>query len=106
MQPQWLKKNILDALNEKKIGWWDTALTFKRVITMPETGKCKYVDTRIRVRQKAESAMDAYNHLIDHLINRPEVDTRSQFPSCKSEKYEYAYLGEDSVEEKPAEEAV
>ena len=93
------KKNILDALNEKRIGWWDTTLTFKRVITMPETGKCKYIDTRFRVKQKAESAMDAYNHLIDHLINRPEIDPRSQFPSCKSEKYEYVYLGEDGTGE-------
>ena len=99
------KKNILDALNEKKAGWWDTALTFKRVITLPETGKCKYIDTRFRVKQKAESAMDAYNHMIDHLINRPEVDPRSQFPSCKSEKFEYTYLGEDGQEGQEVQEA-
>ncbi|MBR1667654.1 MAG: hypothetical protein IJ693_05160 [Bacteroidaceae bacterium] len=94
------KKNILDALNEQKVGWWDTTLTFKRVITMPETGKCKYIDTRFRVKQKAQSAMDAYNHLVDYLQDRPDLDPRSQFPSAKSEKFEYVFLGdEDSPEE-------
>ena len=92
------KKNILDALNEEKIGWWDTTITFKRVITMPDTGKCKYVDTRFHVKQRAKSAMDAYNHLIDHLLDRPEVDPRSQFPSAKSDKFEYQFLGEECTE--------
>lgn len=94
------KKSIIDALNEEKIGWWDVCLLFKRVITMPETGKSKYEDTRFRVRLKASSAMDAYNRIIDHLQNRPDVDTRSQFPSAKSSNFEYTYLGEDNTEEK------
>ncbi|MBO4674064.1 MAG: hypothetical protein J5616_06925 [Bacteroidaceae bacterium] len=101
------KKNILDALNEEFVGWWDTALTFKRVITMPDTGKCKYIDTRFHVRQRAKSAMDAYNHIIDHLLDRPDVDPRSQFPSAKSDKYEHTFLGEELPEqasEAPAEE--
>lgn len=93
------KKSIIDALNEEKIGWWDVCLLFKRVITMPETGKCKYADTRFRVKLKANSAMDAYNRIIAHLQNRPDVDTRSQFPSAKSANFEYTYLGEDHAEE-------
>ena len=93
------KKSIIDALNEEKIGWWDACLLFKRVITMPETGKCKYADTRFRVKLKANSAMDAYNRIIAHLQNRPDVDTRSQFPSAKSANFEYTYLGEDHAEE-------
>lgn len=93
------KKSIIDALNEEKIGWWDACLLFKRVITMPETGKCKYADTRFRVKLKANSAMDAYNRIIAHLQNRPDVDTRSQFPSAKSANFEYTYLGEDYAEE-------
>ena len=88
------KKTILDALNEEKTGWWDSTLTFKRVITMPETGKCKYIDTRFRVRLRAVSAMDAYNRIIDHLKNRNDIDPRSQFPSAKSEKFEYTFLGD------------
>ncbi len=90
------KKTILDALNEEKVGWWEAALTFKRVLTIPETGKCKYVDTPFRVRLKALSAMDAYNRIINHLKNRPEVDPRSQFPSAKSDKFEYQFIGEEN----------
>ncbi len=90
------KKTILDALNEEKVGWWEAALTFKRVLTIPETGKCKYVDTPFRVRLRALSAMDAYNRIINHLKNRPEVDPRSQFPSAKSDKFEYQFIGEEN----------
>ncbi len=90
------KKTILDALNEEKVGWWEAALTFKRVLTIPETGKCKYVDTPFRVRLRALCAMDAYNRIINHLKNRPEVDPRSQFPSAKSDKFEYQFIGEEN----------
>ena len=90
------KKTILDALNEEKVGWWEAALTFKRVLTIPDTGKCNYVDTPFRVRLRALSAMDAYNRIINHLKNRPEVDPRSQFPSAKSDKFEYQFIGEES----------
>ena len=88
------KKSILDALNEPKAGWWEASLVFKRVISAPETGKCKYIDTPFRVRLKAESAMDAYNHIVDHLQHRPDVDQHSQFPSAKSDKFEYTFIGE------------
>lgn len=101
------KKTILDALNEQKIGWWEVCLTFKRVMVVPETGKCKYIDTPFRVRLKANSAMDAYNRIIDHLEFRPEIDPRSQFPSAKSEKFEYTYLGEDEpTDEAPMNEEI
>ena len=93
------KKSIIDALNEENIGWWEAGLTFKRVLIIPETGKCKYVDTPFRVRLKAVSAIDAYNRIVDHLKSRPEVDPRSQFPSAKSEKFEYQFIGEDESTE-------
>ena len=86
------KKSILEALNEEKTGWWEACLVFKRVLTMPETGKCKYIDTPFRVRLKANSAMDAYNRIVEHLKNRPEVDPRSQFPAAKSQNFEYTFL--------------
>ena len=90
------KKSIIDALNEENIGWWEAGLTFKRVLIIPETGKCKYVDTPFRARLKAVSAIDAYNRIVDHLKSRPEVDPRSQFPSAKSEKFEYQFIGEEN----------
>ena len=39
--------------------------------------------------------MDAYNRIIEHLKNRPEIDPRSQFPSAKSDKFEYQFIGEN-----------
>ena len=88
------KKSILEALNEEHVGWWEACLVFKRVLTMPDTGKCKYIDTPFRVRMKANSAMDAYNRIVDHLKHRPEVDPRSQFPAAKSQNFEYRFLDE------------
>ena len=99
------KKSIMDALNEENIGWWEAGLTFKRVLIIPETGKCKYVDTPFRVRLRAFSAMDAYNRIIEHLKNRPEIDPRSQFPSAKSDKFEYQFIGEEYEMESDAEKA-
>lgn len=94
------KKSVIEALNEEKIGWWEACLVFKRVLTMPETGKCKYVDTPFRVRLKANSAMDAYNRIVDHLKSRLDVDPRSQFPAAKSQNFEYTFLenGDEEVE--------
>lgn len=86
------KKTILDILNEPRSGWYDATIYFKRVIQNPETGKCKYVDTRFRVRLLAESAMHCYERIIDHLQNRQDVDPRSQFPSAKSSNFEYVFL--------------
>lgn len=93
------KKSILDALSEEKAGWWEAGLTFKRVLTMPETGKCKYIDTPFRVRLRANSPIDAYNRIVSHLQSRPDVDPRSQFPSAKSDKFEYSFIGETTANE-------
>lgn len=92
------KKSILDALNEQHIGWYEAGVLFKRVITIPETQKCQYIDTTFRVRCKAISAMDCYNRIIDHLKSRKEVDPRSQFPSAKSTNFSYKFLEETPVE--------
>lgn len=99
------KKSILDALSEEQIGWWEVCLTFKRVLTIPETGKCKYVDTPFRVRLRANSALDAYNRIVDHLQSRPDVDPRSQFPSAKSDKFEYTFQGDEQTAEPTQEDA-
>lgn len=93
------KKTIMDALNTPKRGWWLTSIKFKRVITMPHTGKCQYVDTTFTVKQIADSAMDAYNRIIDHLKHRIDVDIRSQFPSAKSANFEYKFIEELSDNE-------
>ena len=75
------RRTIQDILNEPRYGWYEASLTFKRVVLIPETSKFQYKDTLFRVRVKAQSAMDCYNRIVDHLRNRQDVDSRSQFPS-------------------------
>ena len=93
------KRTQMEILNEPHIGWYDASLTFKRVVQNPETGKCKYVDTRFRVRLIAESAMLCYNRIVEQLKNRQDVDQRSQFPSAKSNSFEYEFLDFKKEEE-------
>lgn len=88
------KKTILDVLNEEKPGWYEGTITFKRVVQIPETNKFQYKDTRFTVRTKATSPIHCYNRMIEHLQGRPEIDRRSQFPSAKSNNFEYKFLCE------------
>lgn len=88
------KKTILDILNEENPGWYEGTILFKRVVQIPETNKFQYKDTRFTARLKAASPIDCYNRLIDHLQNRQEIDQRSQFPSAKSNNFEYKFLCE------------
>lgn len=104
------RRTIQDILNEPRYGWYEASLTFKRVVLIPETSKFQYKDTLFRVRVKAQSAMDCYNRIVDHLRNRQDVDSRSQFPSSKSSNFYYTYLGEsldninESMQTSPTEE--
>ena len=95
------KRTQMDLFNEQHEGWYEASLIFKRVVTNPDTGKCQYVDTRFRVRLKADSAMHCYNRMIEHLRNRQDVDVRSQFPSIKSNNFTYTFLGNEQQEESP-----
>lgn len=88
------KKTILDILNEENPGWYEGSIQFKRVVLIPETNKFQYKDTRFTARVKAQSPMDCYNRILDHLQKREEIDQRSQFPSAKSSNYEYKFLCE------------
>ena len=100
------KRTQMEQLTAKREGWYEATLLFKRVVMNPESGKCQYVDTEFRVRLKAESPMNCYNRIIEHLQNRQDVDPRSQFPSVKSSNFEYKFLDEEEKEtaETPAEE--
>lgn len=89
------KKTILDILNEEKPGWYEGSILFKRVVQIPETNKFQYKDTRFVAQVKANSAMECYNRIIEHLQNRQEIDRRSQFPSAKSNNFEYKFLCEE-----------
>ena len=88
------KKSALEIMSESKPGWYEASITFKRVVPIHDTNKFQYCDTRFSVRAKADSPMDCYNRIVNHLRNRQDVDSRSQFPSAKSANYTYKYLGE------------
>lgn len=88
------KKTILDTLSEEAPGWYEGTVIFKRVVLIPDTNKFQYKDTRFVARVKANSPLECYNRIIDHLQNRDDIDRRSQFPSAKSANFEYKYLCE------------
>lgn len=87
------KARIQDILNQRKVGWYDVALQFRRVLQLPGKGKCQYVDTDFQARVKASSIQDSFNKVIDHLRSRADVDPRSQFPSVKGKNFSSTYLG-------------
>ena len=78
-------------LNEEHPGWYEGALDFKRVVMVPATGKHEYRDTRFVAQCKANSGLDCYNRIVEHL--RERVDSRSQFPSAKGKNFKFKYLG-------------
>ena len=75
-------------------GWYDASLTFKRVISIPQTSKFQYRDATFRARVRAESIQDCYNRILDHLRSRHDIDPRSQFPSIKGRNFVCEFLGE------------
>ncbi len=78
-------------LNAHHPGWYEGVLDFKRVVLVPATGKHEYRDTQFVARCKANSGIDCYNRIVDHL--RERVDSRSQFPSAKGKNFKFRYLG-------------
>ena len=78
-------------LNELRPGWYEGSIDFKRVLLVPGTGKFQYRDTHFVARVKAESGIDCYNRIVEHLQER--VDDRSQFPSAKGKNFKFHYLG-------------
>ena len=79
-------------LNEERFGWYEGSIDFKRVLLVPGTGKFQYRDTHFVACCKADSGIDCYNRIVDHLSQR--VDSRSQFPSAKGKNFKFRYLGD------------
>ncbi|MCR5818342.1 MAG: hypothetical protein K6F89_04495 [Prevotella sp.] len=78
-------------LNEVRPGWYEGSIDFKRVQMVPGTGKFQYRDTHFVAMVKAESGIDCYNRIVEHL--RKRVDDRSQFPSSKGKNFKFRYMG-------------
>lgn len=89
------KEARMNELRTVQQGWYEGEINFKRVSLIPGTQKCQYHDTRFKAYVYAESPIDCYDQLIDHLKNRQDVDPRSQFPSARGENYKYTFLGEN-----------
>ena len=81
---------VLSTMNE---GWYKGQLNFKRVIVVPGTSKCQYIDASFSAYVYAESPLECYNKIIEHLRNRQDVDSRCQYPSAKGNNYSYTFLG-------------
>ncbi|MDO4310166.1 MAG: hypothetical protein Q4C43_05510 [Prevotella sp.] len=86
-----LVSTALTRLNEDQFGWYEGTIDFKRVLQVPGTGKFQYRDTHFVACCKAESGIDCYNRIVDHL--RQRVDSRSQFPSAKGKNFKFRFLG-------------
>ena len=78
-------------LNEERFGWYEGTIDFKRVQMVPGTGKFQYRDCHFVANVKANSGLDCYNRIVDHLLQR--VDSRSQFPSAKGKNFKFQFLG-------------
>ena len=85
------KMSEQSSLNEENHGWYEGRIDFKRVV-INHNGKCEYRDTAFVAQCVANSPMDCYNRIVDHLRSR--VDSRSQFPSAKGKNFNYKFLGE------------
>ncbi len=88
------KKELRMAeLLEERYGWYFGMVVFKRVIQIAGTQKFRYQDTDFQAYVHANSGMDCYNKIIDHLKRRTEIDLRSQFPSARGSNFSYDYVG-------------
>ena len=83
---------VINKLTAVRFGWYEGVLDFKRVLLVPGTGKFQYRDTHFVARVKAESGIDCYTRIVEHLQER--VDSRSQFPSAKGKNFKFRYLGQ------------
>ena len=88
------KKEIKAAqLAEERSGWYYATIVFKRVIQVAATTKFRYQDTVFEAFVRANSGAECFDKVIAHLKNRPEVDSRSQFPSARGSNFTFEYVG-------------
>lgn len=86
-------------LNDEVPGIYEGCLIFKRVVPIEENSmKVCYKDTRFVARMRANSGIDCYNQIVEHLKGRQDVDPRSQYPSAKSNKFDFKLLVREESE--------
>lgn len=89
------QKEALANYSKLQPGWYEARIIFKRVILIPETQKSKYVDTPFVCKVWANSVQECYDKVVAHLRDRQDIDSRSQYPSIKSQNFEFEFLGEE-----------
>lgn len=90
------KKEIrIGQLMEERKGWYKGTIIFKRVILIPETQKFQYQDTQFSALVYATCGQECYDHIIDYLKNRQDIDLRSQFPSSRGQNFRFVFMGEN-----------
>lgn len=94
------KKEARTALlSEIQAGWYYCSLTFKRVVMNPNTNKFSYQDTIFSAFLRANSGQECYDKIVLHLKSRKDVDTRSQYPSARGNRFSFEYVGQVLTEE-------
>lgn len=88
------QKEALANYSKAQPGWYEARITFKRVILNPETQKSQYFDTPFVCKVWANTPQECYDKVIDHLRGRQDIDPRCQYPSIKSQNFEFTFLGE------------
>ena len=89
------KEMRLNELQAERSGWYLTTIIFKRVIQIAGTQKFRYQDTEFQAYVRANSGLECYNKLIEHLKRRTEIDLRSQFPSARGTNFTFDYVGNE-----------
>lgn len=90
------KKEIrIGQLMEERKGWYKGTIIFKRVILIPKTQKFQYQDTQFSALVYATCGQECYDHIIDYLKNRQDIDLRSQFPSSRGQNFRFVFMGEN-----------
>ena len=87
------KESQAAFFSREQMGWYEVSVTFKRVVTNLDTGKCSYQDEEFVARLKGISIKDCYDRVIDYLKQREDIDERSQFPSIRNRNFICEYLG-------------
>lgn len=82
------------ALDLEQIGWYDCSMTISRMLTNPETGKSFYYLDTMKAKVHANTPHEAYNKMVKHVHDNPEIDSRSQIPAAANKNFQYTFIGE------------
>lgn len=84
-----------ERYDDNRPGWYRCTKSFRRVVSRPDgSGKVDYTDASIEVLLRGQSPRQCHDQIVSYLQGRPDVDSRSQFPTIKESNFKFAFLGE------------